>query len=563
MNHNSCRSPNFQNQPVDNDGRARAFSGKGLEEGGTDPWSVRRAYIVPSQNSVRLFFDYCLAPDTLVETISGKRPIGTLRAGDKVFTLRGERIAWGEISRTANVGKLPAYRVTFDNGESVVASADHRWPVRVRGVGRGGPIRVEERTTAELKVGERMVPMKRVQASGYTHLYSSGATIYTKEHLLVAEAAYGPRPEGYVVHHKDGNKQNNHPRNLEYVLRSEHCSMHGMENYSRQDHSKRLRKLREGLKRRRSYVGMANPNFGKLGGVRFSCACCGKMVYRPQSRAGKFCSSKCYWSARRDGNNHKIVAIEFVGEQPMVAITVEPDHNFVLGCGVVTCNSQIELRVLAFYSRDSVLVDAYQKGEDIHTRTSMEVFGTADKAMRRRAKVINFGLSYVMGPGGLARQIKVSREEAEQYMRRFFERYSGVSAFRQQFWAYVTGQRGFFQNLFGRPRRVVGILSKNPEISIPAQRQAIASLIQGTAAELTKESLVRISQFIRAEKLPAKLVATVHDEIQIDCPAEVLSQVARGVKERMEAFPEFAPIPILVDGSYSTESWASKQALPK
>jgi DNA polymerase-1 len=258
-----------------------------------------------------------------------------------------------------------------------------------------------------------------------------------------------------------------------------------------------------------------------------------------------------------------VVAIEFLGDREMAAITVEPDHNFVLGCGVVTLNSQIELRVLAYYTKDPILVAAYMNGEDIHTRTSIEVFGTAEKAMRRLAKVINFGLAYGLSPVGFARQVHVSREEAESYFNKFFERYHGIVDFRDTFWAQVRRQKGYFQNLFGRPRRVQGMnISDNFERG-KAEREAIASLIQGTAAELTKESLVRIAHYLKDRALPAKLISTVHDEIQLDCAAEVLPEVAIAVKRLMEDYSEFSPIPIRVDGDYTVRSWSDKTKLPK
>jgi DNA polymerase-1 len=224
--------------------------------------------------------------------------------------------------------------------------------------------------------------------------------------------------------------------------------------------------------------------------------------------------------------------------------------------------SQIELRVLAYYTKDPILVDAYMNGEDIHTRTSREVFGTEEKAMRRLAKVINFGLSYGLSPKGFSRQVHVPLEEAEGHFKKFFERYRGIVDFRRAFWAQVRHQKGFFQNIFGRPRRITGLSSADGFKRGQAEREAIASLIQGTAAELTKESLVRIARVFKERSLPAQIVSTVHDEIQIDCDARVLPEVAREVKALMEAFPEFTPIPIKVDGDYSITSWADKKKLP-
>lgn len=223
--------------------------------------------------------------------------------------------------------------------------------------------------------------------------------------------------------------------------------------------------------------------------------------------------------------------------------------------------SQAELRVLAHYSQDPVMVSAYLTGEDIHSRTSMEVFGTAEKSRRRMAKIINFGLAYGLGSTGFSRQAHIPKEEAEAHFRKFFERYSGITAFRDRFWSDVRRRNGQFLNLWGRPRRVWGINSADKYERGKAERQAIATLIQGTAAELTKESLVRLSRWIRARGLEAHLVATIHDEIQIDCRVDDMPEVARATKAMMEHFPEFAPIPIVVDAAWTTTNWAEKKGI--
>jgi len=221
--------------------------------------------------------------------------------------------------------------------------------------------------------------------------------------------------------------------------------------------------------------------------------------------------------------------------------------------------SQIELRVLAFYSKDPVMVSAYTAGEDIHERTSLEVFGTKEKAKRRLAKVINFGLSYGMQAQGFSAQTGIPYAEAEKYLAIFFERYHGITNFRLRFWDEVRKNRGYFQNIFGRPRHIEGLDNPDNYERAKAERKAIATLIQGTAAELTKESLVRIDDYFRIEKVPAYIVSTVHDEIQIDSPIKIMVPVARRVKELMEFYPMFAPIPILTDVEVSSSSWSDKR----
>jgi DNA polymerase-1 len=221
--------------------------------------------------------------------------------------------------------------------------------------------------------------------------------------------------------------------------------------------------------------------------------------------------------------------------------------------------SQIELRVLAEYSRDPTMIDVYAKGEDIHARTSMEVFGNTDKATRRHAKVINFGLSYCLSPAGFSRQAKISMEDAERHMTNFFKKYPRISPFRDEFWAYVRRNKCTFQNMFGRPRRVPELASQEGWMRGSAERRSIGSLIQGTAAELTKISLVRILEWEKHNRSGLKLVSTIHDEISLDIPLPHSVEVGRAVKSMMESYRDyFHLVPIVTDAEKSTESWADK-----
>lgn len=224
--------------------------------------------------------------------------------------------------------------------------------------------------------------------------------------------------------------------------------------------------------------------------------------------------------------------------------------------------SQIELRVLAWYTRDPVMMQAYLNGEDIHKRTAVEVFGEYDKATRRKAKVINFGLSYCLTDQGFSRQAGIPLEEATRFLETFFQKFSGIRQFRFQFWSAIRqNPEHSFNNLFGRTRRLPHIVAQEKWIRSRAERQAIGTLIQGTAAELTKESLVRISRFLKEEKLPAWIVNNVHDDIQIDADRNCLTHVALNAKRLMEAYPEFQPMPIITDTEWSETNWAEKKKL--
>lgn len=222
--------------------------------------------------------------------------------------------------------------------------------------------------------------------------------------------------------------------------------------------------------------------------------------------------------------------------------------------------SQIELRVLAFYSRDRIMVDSFLQGADIHERTAAEVAKVLGyQPSRRIAKIVNFGLSYGMSELGLQRQAKIPYQEADQFLKAFFRQYVGVQRYRYAVVEEAIKQGCQWRNVFGRCRRISGLQSKVAAERKAATRKMIASAIQGTAAELTKESLVRIADWLQRENVPARLCNTVHDEIQIDCPDEHVPQVVAGCRQLMQDFPEFSPIPILVDAETSVASWADKK----
>lgn len=171
--------------------------------------------------------------------------------------------------------------------------------------------------------------------------------------------------------------------------------------------------------------------------------------------------------------------------------------------------------------------------------------------------------SYCMTEVGFSRNAKIPIEEARQHLETFFKRFHGVKTFRETFWQTIRNNppQYEFHNRFGRPRRLQDIVSPNDYYRGRAERQAIGTLIQGTAAELTRESLVRISEWIEAEDIPARLCNTVHDENQIDVlDRSCLPYVIEQTRKLMEDFPEFHPVPIVVDAEISETNWAEKKA---
>jgi DNA polymerase-1 len=216
---------------------------------------------------------------------------------------------------------------------------------------------------------------------------------------------------------------------------------------------------------------------------------------------------------------------------------------------VVADYSQIELRLLAHMSADPVLVDAFTRNEDIHTRTAAEVFHISplmvSPEMRRNAKAVNFGIVYGQTPFGLAQQLSIDRKEAELYIRRYFERYAGVRAFIDRTIEEVR-QSGYATTLFGRRRPIPDMHSRNPTARSFAERTAVNTPLQGTAADLIKVAMIRIARLLRERKMQSQMLLQVHDELVFEAPPEETADLEALVRSEMESvYP--TNVPLLVE----------------
>ncbi len=211
--------------------------------------------------------------------------------------------------------------------------------------------------------------------------------------------------------------------------------------------------------------------------------------------------------------------------------------------------SQIELRLLAHMSRDPVLVSAFRAGEDIHTRTAAEVFGTPpiaiDAELRRRAKAVNFGIVYGLSAFGLSNQLGIPRAEADRYIKSYFERYQGVRRFIDETIATVR-RTGMTRTLFGRERPIPDIGSRNPNARGFAERTAVNTPLQGTAADLIKLAMIRIDDQLVREGWQSRMLLQVHDELVFETPPEEADALAGLVKREMEGVREL-DVPLAVD----------------
>jgi DNA polymerase-1 len=221
-----------------------------------------------------------------------------------------------------------------------------------------------------------------------------------------------------------------------------------------------------------------------------------------------------------------------LGRQIRAAFVAPPGANLL-----AADYSQIELRILAHMSGDRTLVDAFRKGEDIHTRTAAEVFHMPPLMVgpeeRRRAKAVNFGIVYGLSPFGLAQQLGISQKDARIYIEAYFQLYAGVKTFIQGV-IQQARRSGFSRTLFGRRRPIPDLDSNNPTARGFAERIAINSPLQGSAADLIKLAMVRVDERLRQQQLRAVMLLQVHDELLFEVPEEETEVVARLVKQEME-----------------------------
>jgi DNA polymerase I len=198
--------------------------------------------------------------------------------------------------------------------------------------------------------------------------------------------------------------------------------------------------------------------------------------------------------------------------------------------------SQIELRVMAHLSGDPALIEAFRAGEDIHASTARRIFGVTgelDPALRARAKIVNFGVMYGMGPRSLAQQMGIPLAEAEAFIRDYFGVYAGVRAFLDRTLEEAR-ERGWVQTLEGRRRYLPGLASANGGERSLAERSAINTPIQGTAADLMKRAMIAVERALKRQVPSARLLLQVHDELLLEAPAAEAEAVAALTRHEMQ-----------------------------
>jgi len=233
-----------------------------------------------------------------------------------------------------------------------------------------------------------------------------------------------------------------------------------------------------------------------------------------------------------------------LGREIRAAFIAEPGHVLL-----AADYSQIELRLLAHYSKDRLLVEAFRRGDDIHTLTASQVFGVPPLMVtpdhRRQAKVVNFGIVYGLSAFGLSQQLGIEPGEARKFIDAYFEKYAGVRAFIDAT-LEQTRRDQKVKTLFGRIRPIPDINSKNATQRGFAERTAVNTPLQGTAADLIKLAMIRIDEEIRKRGLKSRMTLQVHDELVFEVPESEVDAVKPLVREHMEKAYSLA-VPLLVE----------------
>ena len=244
-----------------------------------------------------------------------------------------------------------------------------------------------------------------------------------------------------------------------------------------------------------------------------------------------------------------------LGREIRAAFTAESGHVLL-----AADYSQIELRLLAHFSKDPLLVEAYRRGDDIHTLTASQVFGVPPLMVtpdhRRQAKVVNFGIVYGLSAFGLSQNLGIEPGEAKQFINAYFERYSGVRAFIDRTLDEAR-REGKVKTLFGRVRPIPDINSKNANLRGFAERTAVNTPLQGTAADLIKIAMIRIDAALREQRLKSRMTLQVHDELVFEVPEAEIEMMRTLVREQMERVHPLT-VPLLVEIGVGT-NWRDLQ----
>lgn len=255
-----------------------------------------------------------------------------------------------------------------------------------------------------------------------------------------------------------------------------------------------------------------------------------------------------------DPNLQNIPTRTELGKQIREIFVPGEGYDYLLSCDY----SQVELRVLAHIAQDELLLESFLHGQDVHARTAAEVFGVplgeVTGTMRTRAKAVNFGIVYGISDFGLAKQLDISRSEAGRYIENYLGRYTGVKKYMDGMVASAR-KNGYVQTLFGRRRYLPDINSRNFNIRGFAERTAINTPIQGTAADIIKIAMINVQKMLEQGNYKSRILLQVHDELLLEVTADEREEIGKLVKQTMEAAVKLS-VPLIADVNYGT-NWAN------
>ena len=254
----------------------------------------------------------------------------------------------------------------------------------------------------------------------------------------------------------------------------------------------------------------------------------------------------------RDPNLQNIPVRSDLGKKIRAAFVPQNKDNVILAVDY----SQIELRMLAHLSGDEALIESYKEGIDIHARTAAAIYGVkldeVNSDMRRDAKVVNFGVLYGMTAFRLSRDLKIPMSQAKDFITGYFDMYQGVQQYIEDIKA-AAHRDGYVETLSGRRRYIAGIDSSDRMESQMAERMAVNTPVQGSAADLIKIAMIRIQKRINEENLPLKMMLQVHDELVFECPRDQVEAMAQMVKSEMEGAMQLT-VPLVASVGFG-ENW--------
>jgi DNA polymerase-1 len=205
--------------------------------------------------------------------------------------------------------------------------------------------------------------------------------------------------------------------------------------------------------------------------------------------------------------------------------------------------------LLAHVTKDEVMLETFRKGEDIHARTAAAVFKakTAEemKDARRKAKIVNFGIAYVIGPFGLAQRVGISRNEAKKVIDEYYQTYAGVKKYMDELPDRARENACEVRSIFGRKRRVPDLEGKG-SARARAEREAVNMPMQGSSSDIVKLAMLRVAESLRREKLKARMILQVHDELVFEVPKKEVEKTSQVVKAAMESAAKIAA-PLIVE----------------